>query len=157
MKKKINRKEQSIEMINKLVMINIFLQRIGNRQITKFGLNQPQFAVLGEIARNKDLLQKNILGELLLEKSNLSKIIKKLYTMSLITMNPSETDGRKTVLNVTDKGRELLNECMNELDNMKLAFTEPLKDEELDQLTPAISRLTELVVHHIKTENNNKG
>ncbi len=156
MKKKLKRNEQSIEMINQLIMINMFLQRVGNRQITKFGLNQQQFAVLREITRNKDLHQKDIIGELLLEKSNLSKIIKKLHTMSLISITPSENDGRKTVLNATDKGRKFWNECMNELDTMKLVFTEPLKDEELDQLAPAVTRLTELVMHHIKS-NNSKG
>jgi DNA-binding MarR family transcriptional regulator len=150
------RREKSIEIVNSLFFTSVFLQKTGNKQIAKFGLNQPQFAVLNEIVNNKDLSQKDILGEFLLEKSNLSKIIKKLEQMELILVSSSKADKRITILNATAKGRKTIKECMNDLDNLKEQFTEPLRDEELDSIHASIIRLEALVMKHRKEYNQKK-
>lgn len=150
-KQQVKRKLKSINIVDKLFMVSLFLQRVGNRQIAKSGLNQPQFAVLGEIAKNKDLSQKDILGKFLLEKSNLSKIIKKLEHMDLIKISFSKQDRRKSSLNATQKGKDFYYDNMAELNNLKEIFTESLTDDELLQIDTAINRLHELIVNQTKT------
>ncbi len=147
------RRKKSIEIVNSLFFTSVFLQKAGNKQIAKFGLNQPQFAVLNEIVNNRDLSQKDILGEFLLEKSNLSKIIKKLEQMELILVSSSKADKRITILNATGKGRKKIKDCMNDLDSLKTQFTEPLKDEELGSIHASIKRLEALVLKHRKKYN----
>lgn len=137
--------KQAIAIIDKVFMISLFLQRTGNQRIAKFGLNQPQFAVLGEIARHKDLAQKDILGEYLLKKSNLSKIIKKLEMMKLITIGISQADRRKMVLNATERGSKIYNQCMKDLNEMKLLFTASLSGSEIQTILIALNKLQELV------------
>ena len=149
-----NRNQQSIELVNGLFMINVFLKRTGNSLLAQYGLNQSQFTVLTEITQRKNLSQKDILGTFLLEKSNLSKIIKKLEQMNLVETTQSETDKRKFFLNATPQGRALQETCMHALDRLKVQFTEPLQEEELDQLHHAVKKLEELVSQH--TQNPKK-
>ena len=151
------RRAQSIELVNDLALIGMFLQRVGNRQVRAYRLNQSQFTVLGEIVRNRDLQQKDITGELLLEKSNLSKIIDKLEGMSLVTTRTPEHDGRAVVLNATEAGRQLYRECSQSLDQLKTVFTAALDDVELTELAGAARRLKELVVSHLTQEGETRG
>lgn len=145
-----NRKEKSVEIVNSLFFTSIFLQKSGNRQIARFGLNQSQFTVLREIVDNRDISQKEILGRFLLEKSNLSKIIKKLGQMGLIKISQSKEDKRITILNGTTKGKKMIRECIGQLDDLKAVFTEPLNEEEIDSIHASIKRLEALVLKHLK-------
>jgi len=151
------RRAQSIELVNDLALVGMFLQRVGNRQVRAYRLNQSQFTVLGEIVRNRDLQQKEITGELLLEKSNLSKIIDKLVGMSLVTRQTPEHDGRAVVLNATEAGRKLYRECSQSLDQLKTLFTATLDDAELTEVAGALRRLKELAVSHLTYEGETRG
>ncbi len=152
-----DRKNYSKQIVDQLVMISMFLQKTGNRQIAHYGLNQPQFAVLGEITQTRDLNQTDILGSYLLEKSNLSKIIKKLEKMKLITIRISKLDKRKTILNATKEGRRLWSECMGSLDELKEVFIAPLTDDEIKQIHEVITKLTLFVHEHSKDTSPEKG
>lgn len=139
------RKKRSVELVDTLFFINVFLQRSGNRQLAEFGLNQSQFAVLREIVNHRDLAQKDLLGDFLLEKSNVSKIIKKLEQMELITVDVCIDDRRQMVLNATDGGVKLYHDCLERLGSMKEIFTEPLTDEEIEESLRVTRRLSEIV------------
>ncbi len=143
-----NRKELSIELVNRLFFVSVFLQRSGNRQIANHGLNQSQFSVLGEIVARGDIVQTDLLGDLLLNKSNLSKIIKKLNQLDLIDIDTADDDRRKTVLNATTKGKKVWTECMEELNKMKSIFTAPLEDGELEGIVSGLRLLTEMVADY---------
>lgn len=148
------RKRMAVELVDNLFYINLFLQRAGNRQVAEFGLNQSQFAVLREIADHRDLSQKDILGDFLLEKSNLSKIIKKLEQMKLINIDVCSHDRRKMVLNATEEGKERCHDCLKKLQSMKATFTESLNDEELESSLTAIRQLAKIAKEYKQSTEN---
>ncbi|MDF1568554.1 MAG: MarR family transcriptional regulator [Spirochaetaceae bacterium] len=152
-----DRKTKSVELVDSLFQISLFLQRSGNRNIARFGLNQSQFTVLREITEKTDLSQKDILGDFLLEKSNLSKIIKKLVELGFVTVRTPEDDRRMTILNSTDKGRAIIREIVSELDAMKDFFDQPLETYELESALSSVRRLKELVRFHIHDSRGSKG
>ena len=91
-------------MINKgrivfnFLRIGAFLYREGNRIVSEYGLNQQQFVVLKYISRHQPINQKEIYSHLLFEKSNLSKIIKKLKNLDLIKKETDLNDSRYSLL-----------------------------------------------------------
>ncbi len=154
-KKYSDKKSMAVHLVNRLFRISMFLQRTGNRMLVDRGLTQPQFAVLVEIAGKQDVAQKDILGELLLEKSNLSKIIRKLENMGFIQVGVHGSDKRRSVINATEKGKREARECMAELDQLKESFAAPLKSPGLKRILETIDDLEQLVQYH-QRENQSK-
>ena len=87
--------KQKTQIVKSLLRLGVFLQREGNRIVSDFGLNQQQLVVLKEIQEKGPVSQREICSELLLEKSNVSKIVGKLYSQGYITVSHSERDNRR--------------------------------------------------------------
>ena len=97
--------------IGKLMNIGGMLQRQGNKMLLPFNLNQQQFSIFFEIAKAGKVKQKEMVNRLLLEKAHVSKVVKKLQQMDLITVTENEEDKRSYWLSVTKKGEKLLKQC----------------------------------------------
>ena len=97
--------------IGKLMNIGGILQRMGNRMLMPFDLNHQQYSVFFEIGKAGKVKQKDMINRLLLEKAHVSKIVKKLHTMDLITVTQSRDDRRSYWLSPTPKGKQVLKEC----------------------------------------------
>lgn len=103
--------EMSLIIIGKLMNISGILQRESNRLLLPHGLNQQQFSVLFEIAKAGEVQQKDMVNRLLLEKAHMSKIVKKLQEMGLVTARPISEDKRSFMLSPTDRGLETIEKC----------------------------------------------
>ncbi len=75
MKENVDNKNQ---IVRHLLQIGMFLQKTGDRLTREFGLPLQQFAVLDEVTEINSVNQKQIVGQLLFEKSNDSKIVNNL-------------------------------------------------------------------------------
>ncbi len=109
--------EKDNQIVRELLQLGVFLQKRGNRLLEGAGLNQQQFVILNEIVTQGEVCQKELVGRLLVEKSNLSKIIKKLSQANLITVKVSSEDRRATLLEPTPMGENLCLSCLNILNN----------------------------------------
>jgi len=98
--------EKAPVIVKGLLKIGSDLHRLGNSITGKYGLNQQQFVVLSEIVDRGPINQKQLVGGLVIEKSNLSKIVKKLKTVDLINITSSPEDGRTTLLSATKKVKQ---------------------------------------------------
>ena len=97
--------------IGKLMNLGGMLQRQGNKMLLPFNLNQQQFSIFFEIAKVGKVKQKEMVNRLLLEKAHVSKVVKKLQQMELITITENDEDKRSYWLSVTKKGEEILKQC----------------------------------------------
>ncbi len=97
--------------VGKLMNIGGMLQRQGNKMLLPFNLNQQQFSIFFEIAKVGKVKQKEMVNRLLLEKAHVSKVVKKLQQMELITITVNDEDRRSYWLTVTRKGEEILKQC----------------------------------------------
>ncbi len=113
--------------VKNILQLGAFMYREGNRMIENYSLNQQQFIILKEIVTRQKVSQKQLVTELLLEKSNVSKIVKKLKSAKLINIKISQEDKRTTFLSPSKKGREVSNGCMGILHdwNMKWLASYP--------------------------------
>ena len=133
--------EKAPVIVKGLLKIGSDLHRLGNNITGKYGLNQQQFVVLSEIVDRGPINQKQLVGGLVIEKSNLSKIVKKLKTIGFIMITSSPEDGRTTLLSATKKGKDIWEECMEDFTNWQVNWASPLSDAELSQTIKVLERL----------------
>lgn len=138
--------QQKINIIKKLLQTGTYLQKTGTKITMKSGLTQQQFVVLNEIVEKGPINQKQLVGELLLEKSNVSKIVKKLKSEELITISISSDDGRETLLKSTTNGRKSWKKIIHQLNEWSINWLAPLEKEEIENALASLEVLKQLII-----------
>lgn len=137
--------EKEHQIVRYLLQIGGFLQKTGDRLTRQHGLNLQQFAVLNEVAHNGPVNQKHIVGQLLFEKSNVSKITTHLHAAGLIDMVTAIDDTRARMLSVTAHGHQLRDQCMRTLMAWNTDWLESLNEEDLNAAEKILSQLRDLI------------
>ncbi len=127
--------------LGKLLNIGGMLQRNGNRLLLPFDLNQQQFSIFFEIAKAGKVKQKDMVNRLLLERAHVSKVVKKLQKMELITITVTEDDKRSAWLSTTPKGEQTLKNCMEVFEKWNAEWIEAIDEKHLGSM---LDNLTEL-------------
>lgn len=127
--------------IGKILNIGGILQRQGNKLLLPFDLNQQQFSIFFEIAKAGKVQQKDMVNRLLLERANVSKVVKKLQKMGLITVSASIDDKRSSWLSTTTKGDETLKLVMEIFGKSNQDWINALKEEEFVSILDSLSIL----------------
>jgi DNA-binding MarR family transcriptional regulator len=128
--------------VRDLLKFGAFLQRIGDRVLRPFGISQQEFAVLSAIVRAKSpVYQTTIIVELLVERSNLSKIIKRLETKGLIEVRPTPEDGRLRLLSASGAGVDLFRRADVALKQWNKEWMESFSRSDLVSLRSHLRRL----------------
>ena len=109
------------------VLEQLISQQIARRYEGKYELNRMQWRVLASIAMFKDSSASDICQFTHMDKMQVSRAIKGLVEMGWIHQDKCPTDQRKTVLNLTAKGRKnyarIIPEVLDEQENIFSAFT----------------------------------
>ena len=124
-----------------LLRLGSFLVRTGNRLVVEHGLNQQQFVVLKEIQALEPVSAQEVCSKLLHEKSNLSKIVNKLVEIGLVEKSDDPSDGRSSLLHVSEKGREVIKTCMDLFESWNTEWLAKLSDQELDHTVNVLDKL----------------
>ncbi len=133
--------EKENHIVRELLQIGVFLQKMGNKLLEGAGLNQQQFVTLNEIVTQRQVYQKELVGKLLVEKSNLSKIIKKLHHAKLITVKISAEDRRAALLEPTPMGENLCINCLDILSSWNEKWLKDLSNEDKEQSLEILRKL----------------
>ncbi len=136
--------KKSNQIVISLLGLGAFLIREGNRVVADMGLNQQQYVVLNHIHAKGPVCQKEICSSLLFEKSNVSKIIKKLTALSFIEKGSSSEDARINRLEITKKGEETVEICNTRFNNGNERWLESLSEEERLLAVVTLKRLENL-------------
>jgi DNA-binding MarR family transcriptional regulator len=130
-----------VEIVKNILRLGAFLQREGDRLIGRYGLTQQQFVVLKEIQERGPISQRDICSELLYEKSNVSKIVKKLAVEGLVRRTVSAEDGRLGLLKTTKKGVRLIGLCMSTLNIWNRYWLRPLSEAQVKEALDVLDAL----------------
>ena len=96
---------------------------------------------LFEIAKAREVQQKNMVNRLLLEKAHVSKVVKKLQIMGLIEITPIPDDKRSACLSTTEKGQRLVDECRKVFQEWNNEWFEKFEIQELHQILNSVDKL----------------
>jgi len=129
--------------IGKLMSISGLLRREADRLLSPFQLNQQQFSILFEIFRAGRVSQKDMINRLKLEKAHVSKIVKKLQSMDLVTVETSHGDRRFAVISMTERGRALTGQCRKIIGHWRRERLNQFNEDELRKILESLSLLHE--------------
>lgn len=127
--------------IGKLMNIGGMLQRSGNKMLLPFGLNHQQFSIFFEIGKAGKVNQKEMVNRLLLEKAHVSKVVRKLQQMELITVLENNEDRRSHWLSVTEKGDSVLSQCAEMFQAWNRAWVSEIDVSELPEILDHLTTL----------------
>lgn len=127
--------------IGKLLHISGMLHRHGNTLLAPYQLNQQQFSIFFEIARAGRVKQKDVVNRLLLEKAHVSKVVKKLQHMKLITVTDADDDKRSAWLSVTEQGADVLRQCTDMFREWNESWAGEIPDHELESILASVTTL----------------
>lgn len=127
-----------------LLRIGAYLHRMGDRIAGEYELTQQQFVVLNEIITKGKISQKQLVGELLYQKSNISKIVKKLKSLDLIEILLSPKDKRVTILDATNRGIIIWQQLMERFNVWNINWLNSLSKSEISQTIQILKRLQDV-------------
>ena len=136
--------DKRTQIVKQLLVLGAFLQREASRITLDFGLTQQQFVVLKTIEEMGPLCQKNICCSLLFEKSNVSKIVKKLEKDKLVVISQDSQDNRVSSLKVTVKGRNILKKGMERFNEWNNSWLEGLSEGEISSALEVLEHLSNI-------------
>ncbi len=115
----------------------IFLERLGGADITP-----TQFAALAKLADEGELSQ-NHLGRLTaMDPATIQGVTRRLKARGLITGRADPTDGRRTLLSLSAKGKRLMNKLFPEGFGVSAEILQPLSAAEKKQFLRFLKRLS---------------
>jgi DNA-binding MarR family transcriptional regulator len=134
--------ETKTQIVIGLLRLGAFLQRQGDRMVRPHGVSQQEFTVLGTIARAEEPLhQSNIGTGLLLERSNLSKIVKRLVDKGLVEVITTTKDRRIRLLRISEKGFDVFQRADAKLDVWNEEWLDEFDPSELEKTSELLNRL----------------
>lgn len=90
------------------------LRRENNKLILKHDLTLGQFAVMEALYSKGRLSTGEVMEKILSTSGNIPVIVKNLEKDGFISRNQDESDRRKYILSLTDKGKDLMDEIVPE-------------------------------------------
>lgn len=90
------------------------LRRENNKLILKHNLTLGQFAVMEALYSKGRLSTGEVMEKILTTSGNIPVIVKNLEKDGFITRNQDESDRRKYILTLTEKGKDLMDEIVPE-------------------------------------------
>ena len=112
-----------------------------NALLEKVGLSLAQHEVLVWIHRRSGLTQKDLSEQLLVVKSNVSALLKKLEDRGLVRRTTDPDDSRNKKLSLTAKGRRLVEKSFALQNKVVEAMTSVLTDAEIEQVKSMMRRI----------------
>ena len=90
------------------------LRRENNKLILKYNLTLGQFAVMEALYSKGRLSTGEVMEKILTTSGNIPVIVKNLEKDGFITRKQDEADKRRFILDLTDKGKDLMDEIVPE-------------------------------------------
>ncbi|KRN03748.1 MarR family winged helix-turn-helix transcriptional regulator [Holzapfeliella floricola] len=103
-----------------------------------------EMRVLGEIGRNQGIISNNLLPILSIDKTYLSRILRKLKQDDLIERKQDEQDLRIYHLYLTDKGQDLNNHIEEQSDNQVADNLKVLSSSEINELEQSMATIEKI-------------
>ncbi|OAH59163.1 MULTISPECIES: MarR family winged helix-turn-helix transcriptional regulator [Bacillaceae] len=114
-----------------------------NNQILDTNYSLTEARVLFEISERTECIANNLVQELNIDRSYMSRILRKLEREELIEKKSSIIDGRKNFLFLTKKGEELLDKINIQSDEQIIQLFTGLTSSEINEIRTSMMVIKE--------------
>jgi DNA-binding MarR family transcriptional regulator len=135
---------EKLMIVRNAMRLGAFLEREGDRVLAPEGLTHQQYVVLLRVSDRGPLSHKEICSALLHEKSNISKIIRKLTSQGLVHTYTKPGDGRVQMTRVTGEGKARLRECTRLLSAWVDGWLNLMTDDEASRMLDSFTWMNTL-------------
>jgi len=126
--------EKAIKKYRKYAQITI-LEHIAD-------ITLDQTLVLMILNENKEITQKEIAKLLYKDDASLTRIIKLMVKKEYLTRKKNDTDGRRTQLDITEKGKTTIKKLSPVIIQNRSTALKGLSDDEISQLDYLLNKIT---------------
>lgn len=110
--------------------------------VAKYGLTMSQFAVLEALYHKGSMNISEIIQSVLSTSGNMTVVISNLDKLELITKCTNPEDKRSSLISITEKGREIIEEIFPlHLKDLQVVF-QALSNEEKELLTATLKKIS---------------
>lgn len=109
-----------------------------------------QWMVLLAVENFNGESQRFISKKTLKDVGNVHKILVKLIKMGLIIKTPHPNDGRKTILNITDKGGKIIEKALPIIHEVRCKGLDGVSEKEFDFMMSTLKK----IYHNLEEESN---
>ncbi|TQR24864.1 MarR family transcriptional regulator [Lysinibacillus sphaericus] len=114
-----------------------------NNQILDTDYSLTEARILFEISERTECIANNLVQELKIDRSYLSRILRKFEREGLIEKKNSPIDSRKNLLFLTRKGEELLDKINNQSDEQVNQLFNGLTNSEINEIRNSMMLIKE--------------
>jgi MarR family 2-MHQ and catechol resistance regulon transcriptional repressor len=137
----VTRKEDTLKALTTLLRASSSVEKVVRLDMTSYGLNSTEFAVM-ELLYNKGRQPIQMVGKrILLASSSITYVIDKLEEKKLVERVADEKDRRVTFADLTEIGRQKMEEIFPQHAQTIEKLFEGLSDEEINQLRQTLKRI----------------
>jgi MarR family 2-MHQ and catechol resistance regulon transcriptional repressor len=137
----VTRKENTLKALTSLLRASSSVEKVVRLDMTSYGLNSTEFAVM-ELLYNKGRQPIQMVGKrILLASSSITYVIDKLEEKKLVERVADEKDRRVTFADLTEMGRQKMEEIFPQHAQTIEKLFEGLSDEEINQLRQTLKRI----------------
>lgn len=111
-----------------------------------------QLSALMVLHERNGCLMKELATALMLDKSAVTGLAKRMQAKELITKVPCESDSRASRMVMTEQGRQKLKQGMPLLQSVNAALTEGFSEEELQTVSRFLGHVTQVFSAPLKTQ-----
>ena len=129
------------------VLIRLY-KKLRKKSVSAEKLSLTERSTISLIYNNGTMLASELALVEKITTQSMSQVVNHLFELGLIVKTPSETDGRKVLISLSEAGKEIIEKVRTEKDEwLSDAIADALTREEHDALIKALGALTKLVDH----------
>jgi DNA-binding MarR family transcriptional regulator len=121
---------------------NLKVHRALSQSLSELELSLAQHEILLAIWQKSGITQQQLAENLLVVKSNVSALLKKLEARGLVHRDCDPSDTRNKCLNLTEAGRQLVQQSFERQNKIVAAMASVMTDEELQRTGETMSRVS---------------
>ncbi|MBN1987867.1 MAG: MarR family transcriptional regulator [Bacteroidales bacterium] len=115
--------------------------------LEKLGITYPQYLVLMVLWENDSLSVVEIAHKLILNTNTITPLLKRMESQGILTRTRSETDERKVIVSLTDKGKEMRIQAASIPEELaKNIINDLLKAEDIITLRNTLNSLIDILI-----------
>lgn len=101
-----------------------------SKELAPYDINVKQYGVLIKIDENPNSSQKEIAEELKIDRTTMVSFVDHLEALKYLTRIKNPEDRRSYCLTITEKGKQILEDCWDALEQSEGKIISPLSDQE---------------------------
>lgn len=122
------------------------VKKLRKKAVSGEHLSLTERSTMVQLQHNGSMLPSELAANEHITNQSMSQIVAHLLELDYVNRTPSETDGRKVLISLTEKGESILDQVRNERDEWLLkAIEETCSPEEQETIKKVIVPLTKLI------------